>query len=144
MRLWRISNYADLSGIGGTLGAGRWHSLGTPIVYCADHPATALLEILVHLDAEDLPQTYQLLGIEVPDGVAVASTNLPADWKNNLAMTQQLGTDFVTAATHAVMEVPSVIVPFTKNFLLSPSLLARDDIHIVSVTHHPVDTRLLG
>ncbi len=39
----------------------------TPVVYCADHPATALLEILVHVDAEDLPPAYQLLEIEVPD-----------------------------------------------------------------------------
>lgn len=144
MRLWRISGYADLLGVGGLVSAGRWHVKGTPIVYCADHPATALLEILVHVDAEDLPQTYQLLEIEVPDDVARTSPDLAGDWKDDVAATQRLGTDFVAADTHAVMEVPCVIVPFTKNYLLNPDLLARDGIHIVSVTTHPVDTRLLG
>ena len=50
MELWRISNYADLSGIGGLKAAGRWHSQGRRIVYLADHPSSALLEMLVHMD----------------------------------------------------------------------------------------------
>ncbi|MDX8506157.1 RES family NAD+ phosphorylase [Mesorhizobium captivum] len=143
MQLWRISGYADLAGVGGLVSDGRWHVLGTPIVYCADHPATALVEILVHVDAEDLPQTYQLLEIEVPDGIDILSPDLADDWKNDMATTQRLGTDFVVAATHSVMEVPCAIVPFTKNYLLSPDLVTRDGIWIVSVTTHPVDTRLL-
>ena len=50
MELWRISNYADLSGAGdGLLAAGRWHTRGRRIVYLADHPASALLEMLVHM-----------------------------------------------------------------------------------------------
>jgi RES domain-containing protein len=52
MELWRISNYADLSGAGGLRAAGRWHSQGKRIVYLADHPSSALLEMLVHLDRE--------------------------------------------------------------------------------------------
>jgi len=47
MELWRISNYADLSGAGGLQAAGRWHTRGKRIVYLADHPASALLEMLV-------------------------------------------------------------------------------------------------
>jgi RES domain-containing protein len=144
MRLWRISGYADLLGVGGLVSSGRWHVMGIPIVYCADHPATALLEILVHVDAEDMPQTYQLLEVDVPDDIAVASAELPGDWKDDLATTQRLGTDFATAAIHSVMQVPCAIVPFARNYILNPDLLGRDGIHIVSVTTHPVDTRLLG
>jgi len=48
MELWRISNYADLSGGGGLQAAGRWHTRGKRIVYLADHPASAVLEMLVH------------------------------------------------------------------------------------------------
>jgi RES domain-containing protein len=144
MRLWRISNYTELSGIGGTVSAGRWNVLGTPMVYCADHPATALLEILVHVDAEDLPAAYQLLEIEVPSALALSSPDLPIDWKDDVAISQRLGTAFVSAGIHAVMEVPCIIVPFTKNYLLNPALLERDGIAIVGATTHPVDTRLLG
>jgi RES domain-containing protein len=66
MELWRISNYADLSGIGGVRAAGRWHSQGRRIVYLADHPSSALLEMLVHMDRDLIPSTYQLLRIVVP------------------------------------------------------------------------------
>jgi RES domain-containing protein len=54
MRIWRISNFADLSGRGGMLIDGRWNRRGTPIVYCTDHPSTALLEILVHATRETM------------------------------------------------------------------------------------------
>ena len=143
MRLWRISNFADLSGRGGIVSAGRWNLKNTPIVYCADHPSTALLEMLVHTDAGDLPPSYQLLEIEVPEMAEVAVSVLPLDWKDNLAATQQAGTDFVRAGLHAVIEVPCVLVPFTKNYLLNPALLERESIAIVGTTVHPIDSRLL-
>jgi RES domain-containing protein len=58
MRLWRISNYADLSGEGGRRAEGRWHERGRPVVYLAEHAALALLETMVHLEIEyeDLPR----------------------------------------------------------------------------------------
>jgi len=51
MRLWRISDHANLSGDGGIFFSARWHSRGKRIVYLADHPASALLEVIVHVDA---------------------------------------------------------------------------------------------
>jgi RES domain-containing protein len=73
MLLWRISNYADLSGEGGRRSDGRWHEQGRSVVYLAEHPALALLEVLVHLeiDPDDLPSSYQLLTVEVPDGLKI-------------------------------------------------------------------------
>ena len=72
MELWRISNYADLSGIGGLRAAGRWHYAGHPIVYLAETPAAALLEVCVHTSANDVPPEFTLLKIEGPN-VNVAS-----------------------------------------------------------------------
>jgi RES domain-containing protein len=143
MRLWRISSFADLSGRGGIISAGRWNFKDTPVVYCADHPATALLEILVHIDADDLPPTYQLLEIQAPDTVSISVPDLPSNWRDDLAATRQIGTNFISAGKRAVMEIPCVIVPFTKNYLLNPALLGRDGIGVVSATAHPIDARLL-
>lgn len=58
MELWRISNYADLSGEGGLRAAGRWHTRGKRIVYLTDHPASALLELLAHMDRDLIPSSY--------------------------------------------------------------------------------------
>lgn len=144
MKIWRISNFADLIGRGGVISAGRWNPLNTPMVYCSDHPATALLEILVHLNAWNLPATYQLLEIDVPDVVPTTSPDLADDWRNDLLATQRLGATFISADIHAVMQVPCGVVPFAKNYLLNPSLVNRDGIRIVAVTRHPIDARLLS
>ncbi|MCY1395164.1 RES domain protein [compost metagenome] len=74
MIFWRISAFADLTGRGGFLAGGRWHTAGRPVVYLAATPAGATLEILVHLeiDQEDFPETLQLLRVELPDTASIA------------------------------------------------------------------------
>ncbi|MFL6462844.1 MAG: RES domain-containing protein, partial [Bryobacteraceae bacterium] len=48
--LWRISNHADLAGIGGLRCSARWHSQGHRVVYLAWSPSAALIEAMVHLE----------------------------------------------------------------------------------------------
>ena len=122
----------------------RWNFVGTPIVYCADHPATALLEMLVHLDAEDAPSTFQLLEIDIPDAVPVTIPQLPESWMDEVTTTQQIGSRFVATMTYPVMKVPCAIVPFTHNYLLNPALVEQAGIAITAVNRHPIDARLLS
>lgn len=143
MRVWRISNFADLSGKGGLVGAGRWHEPGNAIVYTADHPASALLEMLVHVDKEELPESYQLLEIHVPDETEMQALTLPSDWREQPSLTRSIGLSFLAAQKAPVLPVPSVIVPFALNYLLNPARVEAAGIAIVSVTRHPVDRRLL-
>lgn len=85
MDLWRISNYSDLSGVGGLRAAGRWHSQGKRIIYLADHPSSALLEMLVHMDRDLIPSTCQLLRIDMPAGMkieAVTAGELAGNWRD--------------------------------------------------------------
>src|SRR5437867_964460 len=100
MRFWRISNFADLSGDGGLLAAGRWYSRGRRVVYLADHPASALVEVLVHLeiDPEDMPDSYQLLAIDIPDDIVseeIKSERLSGRWWENSGTTRTLGDDWL-------------------------------------------------
>jgi len=93
MILWRISNYADLLGTGGMGASARWHTAGKPVVYLAESPSSALLEILVHLevDEEHRPSRYQLLKAEVDDRVSreeIALSDLPPDWDTDEQVTQ--------------------------------------------------------
>jgi RES domain-containing protein len=78
--LWRINNYADLSGTGGLLHHGRWHHRGRPVVYLAQSAAGALLEALVHVEAGspgELPKSYRLLEVELPDSASITSVAPP-------------------------------------------------------------------
>ncbi|KPA90456.1 MULTISPECIES: RES family NAD+ phosphorylase [Pseudomonas] len=123
MILWRISAFADLSGRGGLLASGRWHSAGRPVVYLAGTPAGAMLEILVHLevDQEDFPQTLQLLKVEIADDASQwQPPTLKAEWADDLRYTKKLGDTFLLSSPALLMPVPSVIMPHTQNYLFNP------------------------
>jgi RES domain-containing protein len=152
MVLWRISNYADLKGIGGLRAPGRWHFAGQPVVYLAEHPAGALLETLVHQEISstaDLPDTYQLLKVEVSDGVTIAEIGedaYPPDWRDDQAWTQAAGTEWLTQATSALLRVPSAVMPFAFNYILNPAHedAARVEISMaIEVRQDPRILRLL-
>lgn len=147
MRLWRISNYADLDGIGGTFSRGRWHSQKHRIVYLAESPAAALLERLVHLeiDPADLPRSYQMLTVDVPDDIAVARIDvqrLPAHWRDDEAITQLEGDRWLAGNGTALLGVPSAIVADTVNWLLNPGHPDAARIQVSRVVRAPFDQRL--
>ncbi len=141
--LWRISNFADLSGEGGLLIHGRWHFRGTPVVYCTDHPSTALLEILVHATRYTVPDYYQLLEIEVPDDIKAFAPDVPTDWDTDIDHTRRIGAQFLTDRIFALMSVPSVIMPRARNFMLNPAHGEAQRIHIAAIYRYPFDSRLI-
>jgi RES domain-containing protein len=147
MELWRTSNYADLSGRGGLQAAGRWHTRGKRIVYLADHPASALLEMLVHMDRDLIPATYRLLRVVVSETVAidrVGNDVLASDWRTQPALTRQIGDEWLDRSSTALLQVPSVIVPLGKNFLLNPAHPDAAKVAIADVVNAPLDPRLLS
>jgi RES domain-containing protein len=143
MVLWRISRHRDLSGIGGLRAAGRWHYAGHPIVYLAETPAAALLEVCVHTSANDVPPEFTLLKIEGPD-INVPSLDtkgLPQDWRTRLEVTRRLGTAWLKKNESVLLRVPSAIVPETVNFLFNPSDAQAKKFLITGVWRIPVSVR---
>ena len=149
MFLWRISNHLSLVGEGGLRASGRWHTRGTRVVYCAENPAAAFLEILVHFEIEirDLPARYRLLKIAVPDDVRVqraSPDDLNRDWLENTHATRATGDAWLAQGSTALLTVPSAIVPETFNVLLNPAHPDAARIVIVQATDHVIDPRLLA
>ena len=123
MLLWRISNHANLGGEGGLLASARWHSQGHPILYLAETPAGALVEVLVHLELDParLPQNYKLLKAEAPDNISsrtIHKHDLPKNWTENLLATRTIGDEWLRSRITALLRVPSAVVPETFNVLL--------------------------
>jgi RES domain-containing protein len=143
MYLWRISNYADLKGHGGLRYAARWHSKGRPIIYCAEHPAGALSEMLAHMDRSMIPDTYMLLKIMAPDDVqplgAKATFRTAA---GNIAATRRIGDKWLAGGKSALLRVPSAIVPDAYNVLITPLHPDAAKLRIVKRQHVPFDKRL--
>ena len=148
MNIWRISNHRDLAGAGGLRAGGRWHSPGRAIVYCAEHPASALLEILAHLDVANLaalPDGYQLLEIHVPDTVDVESLPthaLTLKWQSDETLTQAIGDRWLASRSSALLRVPSALVPKVWNYLVNPSHPSAMLLDITAAARYPFDTRL--
>jgi RES domain-containing protein len=125
MYLWRISNRCDLEGWGGERADGRWHTAerGKRIVYLAEHPAVALLEVLANLkgDPRLFPSKYQLIKIAVPDQVSRDRAMLAAEpSQSNLLQTQAAGNAWLASQSTALLAVPSLPSPESTNYLLNP------------------------
>jgi RES domain-containing protein len=143
--LWRGSRrvYADLPGKGGLFDSGRWHSKGRPIIYTAEHPALALLEVRVNLDvAPDLlPPDYVMAKIFVPDGKNIHAPDTdPAD--NSAAC--RAGDKWLADGKEPLMRVRSVIAPESFNMLINPLHPGSADMTISEIIPFRFDPRLFG
>ena len=144
--LWRVSNYATLDGTGGTYVSGRWHTKGQLVAYCSEDPSTALLETLVHIeiDAEDRPEIFQVLKIQSSQELSIERANvkrLNSDWRTNLAQTRLLGDEWLRSGRSLLLEVPSVLVPERRNFLINPLHPEMKKLRITARYSHPFDQR---
>lgn len=146
MTLWRISNHADLQGIGGLRASARWHNRGRPIVYLAESPPGALIEILVHQDIPSpaaLPDRYRLLTVEVDEGVMpLPCPPLPPDWPGRSDRTRAIGDAWLMQGASALLRVPSAIMPNVHNVLLNPLHPDSAKLRVTEVQEVPYDPRL--
>jgi len=129
MEVFRLARYArrfDLSGYGAYLYGGRWNLPGLAVLYTAEQRAIALLETLVHLPVEDLPDDMHLMTLEVPEDISrevLAPEDLPADWQR-LSMPQPtatIGHAWLQSGRSLALQVPSVVMPQERNLLLNPA-----------------------
>jgi RES domain-containing protein len=119
------------------------------VVYCAQSPAAALLEVLVHLEIalHDLPARYRLLKLEAPDELTVERVvpeHLRDDWIGTIDATRAIGDAWLEAGRSSLLSVPSALVPETFNSLVNPGHPEAPRVAVVAVTEHMIDPRLLS
>jgi RES domain-containing protein len=136
MIAWRLCRrpYAVLDGEGARRFGGRWNRPGRPMVYLADHPALAALEVRVHLDLpfDLLPVDYVLMRVEVPEPASIDAA----------ATTVEAGTGWLVSAASATVRVPSVLVPHAWNLLLNPRHPDAAQAETLSIEDFRFDPRL--
>ena len=137
---WRLAKrrYAsDLSGEGERRIGGRWNSVGLPVVYLADHPALALVEIRAHLAVpyDSLPDDYVILRVALPDEPPEKVPAMPSD-------ARATGDERLCSERTAVLRVPSAIVPQATNLLLNPKHSLAASAKIISAEPFKFDPRL--
>jgi RES domain-containing protein len=117
MRLWRAARaaFADLGGEGARLYGGRWNSPGRAVLYTAENPALAILEVRVHLDlAPDLvPDDYMLIEIDAT-GLSITDCDLAG------REPRAAGDAWLVEGATALLRVPSAVAPRSFNILANP------------------------
>lgn len=144
MILWRVSRFEDLKGIGGLRSPGRWHTAGRPIVYLAESPAGALLEVCVHTASNDIPPDFTLLQVEGPDMPVplIDPDKLPTDWNTKISVTRDIGDKWLASTSSVLLKVQSVIVPRTFNLLFNPLHPQAREFEIRQMIVYPFDVRI--
>ena len=103
---------------------GRWNSRGSRILYTAGSLSLAALEMLVHLNDEELLIAYSFAAVEFDEHLVLSVeefTALPDEWSASpppLAI-QKIGDDWVKSKTSVVLRVPTSILPVESNYLIN-------------------------
>lgn len=128
MRFWRIYNSryaAPLSGEGARLYGGRWSPKGLAVLYLADSPALAMLEILARAPSFQQTRNYRAAEVEI-DARQLPSfppQSLPPGWDAEPVSeaSQAFGREQFSVHERLGFRVPSVVVPLQQNAVILTS-----------------------
>jgi RES domain-containing protein len=127
LRVWRLADerYASFDGEGARLAGGRWNLRGTPVVYVSESLSLAVLEYSVNVDPRFAPAGLVSIEAEIPGDLptkTIGIEDLPTKWSVHPPPEElaRLGTEWASAASTAVLVVPSALVPEERNFVLNP------------------------
>ena len=114
LRAYRMADrrHPLFDGAGAFLKGGRWNSPGKRVIYAAQTYAGALLEALVHLNFDNVPDSYAWIEIQIPEASAVeelAPDEISAWNTEALEATQKLGNRWLEEGHTPVLLVPSVV-----------------------------------
>jgi RES domain-containing protein len=113
MFAYRITRRKWAGNLDGSGVEARWNQAGAKMIYTSSSLALALLEVLVHVKLDQIPDDYVWLRSEFSERLIKQLAEVPPD-------PAAFGTEWLrTHSKKPVLSVPSVIVP-EKNFLLNP------------------------
>ena len=148
MTVYRISldlYKDDLSGAGAKLFGGRWNNVGIPALYTTENISLAVLELLVRVDKNDIPLNHYLLQIDIPDSeapVVIPKSKLKDGWKDDIHLTQWMGSEFMKTGGSLALKVPSAVVDEEHNFIINPTHPHFKKIKLISAKKFAFDNRL--
>lgn len=103
---------------------GRWNSRGTRIFYTAGSLSLAALEILVHLNDEEILLSYSFAAAEFDESLVLPVEEfraLPENWSASPPPLeiQRIGDEWASAQASVVLKVPTSVLPVEFNYLIN-------------------------
>ena len=117
------------------------------MVYSSSTLSLAALELVVHVDIEDVPDDLVAMAIEVPEdaGVdSVALADLPPDWNQvpDHPACVAIGDAWVRESVDLLLRVPSAVIPEEWNVLINPRHSRVGELVVRSVRSFAFDARV--
>lgn len=137
IRVWRITSKRRINnaftGEGARQYGGRWNRKGIPVVYTAESPALAMLEMFVQ--DEPLRAQYMIFPVDIPDRLRIESIEikqLSKNWRDpdQIESLRELGSNWALSRKSPVLAVPSAVIPIETNYLLNP---LQNDFHLIKI-----------
>jgi RES domain-containing protein len=103
---------------------GRWNSRGTRILYTAGSLSLAALEMLVHLNNEEILLAYSFATADFDKSLILPIEEfrtLPENWSVSPPPLeiQRIGDEWAEAKASVVLKVPSSVLPVEFNYLIN-------------------------
>ncbi len=99
----------------------------------------------MQIDVEDRPAKFQMLKIGAPDSTSIETISpeqFTGNWDAELFQTQAVGDDWLRKGQSCFLDVPSVLVPETRNVIVNPLHPEAVHLAILQVYQHAFDIRL--
>ncbi len=103
---------------------GRWNSRGTRLLYTAGSLSLAALEMLVHLNDEEILLAYSYANAEFDENLILSVEDfrsLPENWSDSPPPLeiQRIGDEWAREQVSVVLKVPTSILPVEFNYLIN-------------------------
>jgi len=129
------------------LWGGRWNSPGRPMIYTSASASLAVLEKLVWIEPDNVPDDLQMFEIELPDQLRprpLDLNQLPHGWKSAGSVAcVEIGDAWLGSASSLALAVPSALLPEESNVLINPRHPEGHRIRVVEARPFVFDRRLL-
>lgn len=123
-RIGRTKYSNDLNGEGARLNGGRWNQKLTPCLYTSQSRSLSVLEYTVNVNIDDIPRALSMTTLEIPENDILKLTvaDLPGDWRASPApaSTRDFGNKLLKDCEHAIIQIPSAVIPEEYNYLVNP------------------------
>lgn len=122
---WRLVSKARAAtafdGEGNYRYGNRWNHQATRVVYLSATTSLAALEVLAHAGSPRHLTPYVAFRVTFAERLVHDLADLPDDWRQSPAptSTKDMGTSWAASTVSAVLRVPSVIVPWEFNYVVS-------------------------
>lgn len=137
-----------LTGQGALVVSGRWHSAGTPIVYCASTEALAVIEVRVNIGRFVPREPFDMHAIEIAGELVehLPMDRLPTDWNSvpSGPATRRIGDAWLATSTSLALRVPSIHSRSDYTVLLNPAHGSMREVRVTESWPYDFDKRLLG